>query len=573
MRVAGGAVCRTIAISGPLIAMVLAPARGPAQERVDLLLRNGRVFTADPLLSVRSAVAIRGGMIVAVGGEDLAGRFQADTVLDLAGRLVTPGFIDTHIHVRGNPPHYVELGSYRTIDEVKQAVRRKAAEVGAGNWVTGYGWAEGLVAERRAVDRHDLDEAAPDNPVVLSRSGGHSIAANSRALALAGITRDTRDPVGGVIERGPDGEPNGIIREREDLVTRLVPRSRPEDLRASFVANLKALLELGITSIIEAGTVPGAYAEWQGIYRKHRGALPRATVQIYPGLTKGGATAEQAIRTLEAFGRKTGDGDEWLRVGAMKLWLDGGYAGPAAWTLEPYRNQPDYFGIQNIEEADLLAITRAAHRAGWQMGWHAIGDAAIQLGVKVLAQVIGELPRADHRHYLNHFTVLPPRETLRQMARANLLIAQQPNFTWAPTLESRYLDNLEGERLDRNNPLRTPMSHGMFVALGSDNHPIGPMPGLYAAVTRTGSSGRLYAADERLSVPEAIVGYTRNGAYLSFEERIKGTVEPGKLADLVVLSDNILETSPDQILETKVDVTILGGRIVYDRRATRSRSP
>lgn len=553
--------------------MGLAPARGPAQERADLLVRNGRVFTADPLLSVGSAVVIRGGMIVAVGGEDLADRFQADKVLDLAGRLVTPGFIDTHIHVRGNPPHYVELGTYRTIDEVKQAVRRKAAEVGPGNWVTGYGWAEGLVAERRAVDRRDLDEAAPDNPVVLSRSGGHSIAANSRALALAGITRDTRDPEGGVIERGPDGEPNGIIREREDLVTRLVPRSRPEELRASFVANLKALLELGITSIIEAGTVPGAYAEWQRVYREHRGALPRATVQIYPGLTKGGATAEQAIRALEAFGRKTGDGDEWLRVGAMKLWLDGGYAGPAAWTLEPYRNQPDYFGIQNIEEADLLAITRAAHRAGWQMGWHAIGDAAIQLGVRVLAQVVGEWPRANHRHYLNHFTVLPPREILRQMARANILIAQQPNFTWAPTLESRYLDNLEGERLDRNNSLRTPMSHGIFVALGSDNHPIGPMPGLYAAVTRTGSSGRVYAADERLSIPEAIVGYTRNGAYLTFEEGIKGTIEPGKAADLVVLSDNILETSPDRILETKVDVTILGGRIVYDRQATRSRAP
>lgn len=563
---------RAVAISGALVTAVLAPPQGAAQGRVELLLRNGVVFTTDPLLSVRSAVAIYGGTVVAVGGEELAGRFEADQTLDLSGRLVTPGFIDTHIHVPGNPPHYVELDGYRTIDEIKEAVRRKAAEVGPRRWVTGYGWAEGLVAERRAVDRRDLD-AAPDNPVVLSRSGGHSIAANSRALALAGITRDARDPEGWVTERGPDGEPNGIIREREDLVTRLVPRSRPEDLRASFVANLKALLTLGITSIIEAGTVPGAYAEWQAMYHEHRGALPRATVEIYPGLTKGGAIAEQAIRVLEAFARKTGDGDEWLRVGAVKLWLDGGYAGLAAWTLEPYRNQPAYFGIQTIEEADLLAITRAAHCAGWQMGWHVIGDAAIQLGVRVLAQVLGEFPRADHRHYLSHFTVLPPRETLRQMARANLLIAQQPNFTWAPTLESRYLDNLEGERPDRNNSLRTPMSHGIFVALGSDNHPIGPMPGLYAAVTRTGSSGRVYAADERLAVPEAIVGYTRNGAYLSFEERIKGTIEPGKLADLVVLSDNILETSPDRILETKVDVTILAGRIVYDRQATRSRSP
>jgi predicted amidohydrolase YtcJ len=190
----------------------------------------------------------------------------------------------------------------------------------------------------------------------------------------------------------------------------------------------------------------------------------------------------------------------------------------------------------------------------------------------VFDRVLQESPRADHRHFLNHFTVVPPDATMRTMARRNIAIAQQPNFTWAPTLESRYVENLAGERLEHNNPLRTPMSYGIFVALGSDNHPIGPLPGLYASVTRRGASGRYYAPEESISMPEAIVGYTRNGAYLSFEESTKGTLEPGMLADLVVLSENLLEIKTDRILDVQVDLTILDGRVVYER-ATLAREP
>ena len=537
----------------------------PAQEKVDLLLHNAKVFTADPLMSVRKAVAIRDGRIVAVGGNELAKRYRADSVIDLRGRLVTPGFIDTHIHMRGESRRHIELSDFKTIREIQDAIRAKARELGPGEWITGYGWAEGLVEEQRSPLRADLDAAAPDNPVVLSRAGGHSVTTNSAALRLAGITKATPDPEGGVIEKDSNGEPNGIIRERQDIVGRLVPRPAPGELRPSFIANLKRLLSLGITSIIDAGVVPRAYPEWESMYRENPGQLPRATLQIYPGLAEGGATAAQAIKALQDFGKKTGDGTEWLRVGAVKLWLDGGYAGPAAWTLQPYRNQPTYFGIQNIKEPDLYSVARAAHDAGWQLGWHTIGDAAIELGVKVLRRVIDENPRDDARHYLNHFTVMPVDSVMRAMAEYNILIAQQPNFTWAPTLESRYVDNLEGERLDHNNAVRTPISHGIFMALGSDNHPIGPMPGLYAATTRKGKSGRVYSDAERISMAEAIVGYTRNGAYFTFEEKEKGTIEPGKLADLVVFSEDLLEIDPSRILDTKVDMTILGGRLVYRR--------
>jgi predicted amidohydrolase YtcJ len=437
--------------------------------------------------------------------------------------------------------------------------------MGRGEWVTGDGWAEGLVREKRAVLRADLDQAAPDNPVLLVRAGGHSAVANSAALRLAGITRSSPDPTGGVLERDASGEPNGIVRERVDLFFKLLPRASRDETRPSFVAALERLLALGITSIIDAGVDPREFAEWDTVYRANQGRLPRATVQIYPGLQKGGASAAEAIRRLETFGRKTGDGDEWLRIGAVKLWVDGGYAGPAAWTLKPYKNQPSYFGIQNIEEADLYQVCKAAHRAGWQLGFHTIGDAAIKLAVDVLARVIDEDPRPNHRHYLTHFTVLPPEATFRAMRRANVLVAQQPNFTWAPTLESRYVENLEGERLERNNAVRTLMNHGLLMAFGSDNHPIGPLPGLYGAVTRAGASGRVYAPDERISISEALVAYTRNGAYFSFEEASKGTIERGKLADLVVFADDLLEVDPARILTAKVDLTILGGKVVYQR--------
>ena len=503
-----------------------------AQEQVTLILHGGKIFTADEMLSMASAVALRGDHIVAVGGEELLHRYRSENLINLNGRFVVPGFNDSHIHVSGTHRRDVQLSGVKSIGEIKQAVRTKAGELGPGQWITGYGWAEGMLLEQRMPHRKDLDEATPQNPMVLARAGGHSAVANSLALRQAGITRDTPNPEGGIIEHDADGEPSGIIRERQDVVYRLVPPATAEELRPSFVNNLRDLLRLGITSIIQAGVGPAQYEEWLRVYRLHGSELPRAAVQIAPGLRSGGVGVEEAMRRLKDFGRITGDGDDRLRVGAVKIFVDGGFAGPAAWTLKPYRGQPDYYGIQNVSEEDLYTLVKWAHERKWQMGFHTIGDAAIKLAVDVFARVIAESPRRDHRHYLNHFTVLPPWETMRKMALSNILVSQQPNFTYAPTLESRYVENLEGERLERNNALRSVTRHGIFMALASDIQPIGPMVGLYASVTRRGSSGRIYAEDERLTMPEAIAAYTRNGAYLSFEEKTKGTIEPGKLADL-----------------------------------------
>ena len=541
-----------------MLCVTVAPAR--AQESVDLILHNGKIFTADQLLSTFSAVAVRDDRIVALGWDGLLDQYRAARTVDLDGKLVVPGFIDTHIHISGDPERWVDLAGLENMAELKARITRKAERLGSGEWITGYGWSEDELAERRRPLRWDLDDAAPVNPVVLTRAGGHSSVANSLALEAAGLTPQTETPPGAIIEVDDQGRMNGILREgAQGLVRRFVPDPTSAELRDSFVQNLRNLLGLGITSLIQAGVGERGFANWEEVYTEFQGELPRAAVQV-----RVQGPAERAIETLTRFGRKTGDGNEWLRVGPVKFFVDGGYTGAAAWTLEPYKGQPGYFGTGALIDADgMYRLSKAAHEMGWQMGFHTIGDAAIKMTVDAWSRVIEESPRVDHRHYLNHFTVRPPAETMQKMASHNIHIAQQPNFTY--TLEGRYAEHLEGERYETNNPVRSPMSHGVFVALGSDILPIGPMVGLYAAVTRKGMSGAVVGPGEALTMPEAIVAYTRLAAYLTFEEDIKGSLEVGKLADMVVLSQDLLTIDPDRTMDTAVEMTILGGTVVYQR--------
>ena len=526
---------------------------------VDLLFHNGSIATIDASHTVASAIAISGERIVAVGGEELLESYAADETIDLAGRFMMPGFIDSHTHLRGRPPRYVDLTKTASIEEIKGLVSAKAVELGAGEWITGYGWSEDFLAEQRRPVRTDLDEAAPDNPVLLTRAGGHSASMNSMALRLAEVTEGTSDPEGGVIEKGEDGRLNGIIRERQDIVSYLIPEPTFEEVRADLLDVLRDQFSFGITSFTHATGSLESWPEWEAIYSLHRGDLPRASIQVF----------WEGPAAMAAFGRKSGDGDEHLRVGPIKIFVDGGFTGPAAYTREPYRGEESFRGKLSIDPGELAATVRALHLAGWQAGIHAIGDAAIELAVDELALAIDASPRVDHRHYLNHFTVMPPAETMSKMAEYGIAISQQPNFTY--TLEGRYVEYLDGDRVEHNNPLRTPMNHGIHVAISSDILPIGPLVGLYAAVTRKGMSGRVFAAEEALTMMEALQAYTLYGAWLSFEEREKGSIEPGKLADLVVLDRDLLTIDAAHIMDTKVLQTWLGGKLVFEYQDGESR--
>ena len=564
---------RMLVLTATLCLVTQTGAARAQSAAADLVLYNGKIAIADDAFSIYQAVVVNDGKVAAVGGNDLVTAYRATRVIDLKGRTVIPGFNDTHIHLSGQARRHVNLAGTKSMAELKQKIAAKAKELGPGEWVTGSAWSEDELQERRRPLRTDLDEAAPQNPVIISRAGGHSAVANSLALKLAGVTRDTPNPEGGVIERDEQGELNGVIRERQGIVSRLVPQATREELRGSLVQNVRNLLSLGITSFTLAGTSPDGYKEWEEIYRAHGEELPRATVQIrwaVPEGRGGTAVAWGGAERMKAFGRKTGDGDQRLKVGAVKISVDGGFTGPAAYTLLPYKAQPDYRGYLNFTEQQLYEIAKTSHDLGWQMGLHAIGDGAIKMTVDVFERVLRESPRTDHRHYLTHFTVPPPEATLKQMAANHILIAQQPNFTY--TLEGRYADNLDGYRLEHNNPVRTPMNHGIFMAFGSDVLPIGPMVGLYAAVTRKGMSGKVWGADEAVTMPEAIRAYTRNAAYLTFDEQLKGTLEVGKLADMIVLAEDLLTINPSRILGVTVDMTIVGGKVVYERPASTTRT-
>lgn len=536
-----------------------------AQAHADLILHNGKVVTVDEQFSIHSAVAVQDGRILAVGGDELLRQYRADRTIDLRGRMLLPGFHDAHIHLWPLSRRSVDLTGVASITELKERIREKAQGLEPGEWITaggGYGWSEFDLAERRPPNRRDLDDAAPDNPVYVASMGNHSYAANSLALDLAGITRETPDPEGGRIERDASGEPTGIFREGPAtvLVFRAIPRIPSEEKEADAIRFLNGLLAKGITSVVEAfWSVPG-YGNWERVYGEHGDSLPRATVQV-EAYYRGDEGIAGAIEELRSFGRTSGEGDDRLRVGAVKLVVDGGYSGASAATLQPYANDPDWYGTLRIEPDSLYLLAKAIHELGWQMGFHTIGDAAIQQTVDVYARVLEESPRPDHRHYLTHFTVLPPEETLRKMAEHEILIVQQPNFTY--TNDALYREYLAEERLEHNNPLRTPMRHGLFVAFGSDNLPLDPLLGIEAAVTRRGKGGQVFGAEEALTIQEAIRAYTRFPAHITFEEDTKGSIEPGKLADMVILSEDLLSIDPERISDVRVEATILGGKIVY----------
>jgi predicted amidohydrolase YtcJ len=354
-----------------------------------------------------------------------------------------------------------------------------------------------------------------------------------------------------------------------------VPQDDEAALRPSVIENMRKLTALGLTSVNIAGASiydelpPEAlttgmsrlyptYKTLRGIYEEIGAELPRATVDIaYPG-PKG----------LAAFPHKTGYGTDRIRLGSIGEMpgVDGGFTGPTAWTTRDYKGQPGFRGRANFDEASLQVLADDVARNGWQLGLHAIGDAAIDMAAKVYAEALRKHPIEDHRWYLAHFTMLPSEATMDLMARTGIIAAAQPNFLY--TLENRYVETLEGEALEHVNPVGVPAKRGVYVTFGSDILPVDPRVGLYAAVTRKGRSGeRVYGAEEAVSIQDAIRMYTYNTAYMNHDEKKKGSLEAGKLADMIVLDRDPLTIPPEQLLTMQVDMTFIDGKQVYARVA------
>ena len=556
----------TALILGLSSVVLSAPALEP-----DVIYHNGKIITVNEDFDIVGAVAVAAGRVVFLGSaEDAKALAGPQTrLVDLTGKTVLPGFYDAHVHIRmGRGPDIQDWTHINTRDGLLEAIRRRAAQLTENEWVR-------AVLKNEDWPQHklptlwDIDQVVRDQPVVLTR-GAHVMVVNSLGLEKAGITRATPDPPSGTIVRDERGELTGWLREGAAwrLVWRVVPESLPDDetARTSIRGQLESLLPVGITSLNVAGIRPRQLHWIQEVYDAWGETLPRITVQVRlsPGYDQNDSLeegVERSIEELESLGFHTGFGSSRLKLGAVKMSIDGGLSGEAFWSSIPYPGRPDFSGLIRIPQEAFYQVARRAHDLGWQLGIHAIGDAAVVMVVDSLEQILEESPREDHRHYLHHVSVLPPERTLQKMSRLDLAVSSQPNFIHS--LGAFAANSLRDERLARNNPQRSLTRHGIRLGYGSDGMPYDPIFGIWTAVTRTGHDGKIYAADERVPLRDAIRYYTLGTAYLNFDEKERGSLEVGKVADMVVLGEDILSVDPNQIRDIKIEKTIVGGEVLY----------
>lgn len=536
--------------------------------RTDLVLLNGKVVTVDDDFSVAEAVAVKDGRILAVGpSAEIAEMAGAGTeVIDLEGKTVLPGLIDSHLHMLGTglamsiincrtPP-------MRSIADIVAAVREKAEEAEPGEWIQGRGWDQSKLAEHRNPTRWDLDEAAPDNPVYLTRTCGHVVVVNSRALELAGITRDTPQPVGGTIVKDGEGEPTGLMLERPAfwLVLKHVPPPDFDRKVEAIKLVSQAFSESGLTGVIE----PGIAAEDMRAYQRalKEGGL---TVRVNMMLTavEGDEPVEESLRRIREFPMTTCFGDEMLRFLGLKLLIDGGIGPRTALLREPYEGEPDNYGILTMPEEKLQRLLDAGNMQEMMVGVHCAGGRAMDIVLRAFEETDRKRPIKGRRFTLIH-AYQPSEENFEQCRRLGVVVASQPSFLHY--LGDSFYENVGPERSKWVKPHRAWIDNGVAVAAGTDSPvtPYHPFVSLWAAVARrTEVEGTQMGAEQRVAREEAIRMYTINGAYLSFEEDVKGSIETGKLADLTVIDRDILTCPEDEIKETNVLRTILRGKTVY----------
>lgn len=527
------------------------------REPPELILVNGDILTMDAALPRAQAVAIANGRLLAVGtNADIRALSRPGTrTIDLGGKVVIPGVIDGHNH-----PAYAGLRHLREVDcdlrsigAIQAALRERASKTPAGEWVLGFKYDDTKTAEGRFLTRADLDEVSTTHPILVVHRGGHTAYVNSLAFTRAGVTESTPDPVGGRFERDAAGKLSGRAAESAAEVIESVaarPYSRA-DRQAGVAEISKRLAAAGITSVTDAGASP---AELQA-YQDARDAGELHT-RVYCHL--GAAYLDRMI----AAGVRTGLGDEWVKVGAVKCVSDGSISERTARLAEPYIGRPNDYGIMVNDAEVLWPIFEKAHRAGWQIGTHANGEAGIDLTATLYERLQREYPRRDPRFRFEHCTVLTP-ELIR---RIKALGAIPTPFSAYVFFHGEKMGEYGAKRTERMFPVRWFIDAGIPVAMGSDYPPgpFEPMMALTSMITRTDLRGTVWGANQRVTFDEALKVLTVNGAYASFEEHQKGSLTAGKWADLVVLGRDPRSVPPIEIVNVPVERTMAGGRWVYE---------
>ena len=546
-------------------AMILAALAAPPAPSpfADLILTNGSVWPGKDLPR-GTAIAVSVGRVVAVGTNEaaLAWKGPRTRVVDLGGRLVVPGFNDAHVHFLGGGFGLLSLDLRPSADEADMARRigAYAKTRPKGAWITGGRWDHESWPVKRLPSRASIDPAAAENPVFVQRLDGHIGVANSRALALAGITRETPDPPGGTIDRDVNGEPTGILRDNAmELMAKAVPARTHEENVVAARAALSHAASLGVTSV-QDNSEADALRVYQEL--KARGELT-ARVNVWRDAA--------LLPDLARAGVATGLGDEWVRIGALKILSDGSMGAGTAAFFEPYADDPKTKGLLLYEPAELTRLIREADAAWLQLAVHAIGDRANALVLDAVEKLVAARGAHDRRFRIEHAQVVRLSD-LDRWKRLGVIASIQPSHTID---DMRWAEKRIGKaRLSGAYNFRAFLDKGIPVAFGTDwsVEPLDPRLGLYAAVTREypeGGPAGGWKPEEKLTLAEAIDLYTRGSAYAEGAEREKGTLEPGKLADLVVFAEDLFaheKAAPRKILTAPVAMTVVGGTVVYEAK-------
>ena len=528
----------------------------------DLVIFNAHVITVDPSFLVTEAVAIAGDRFMAVGSsaqmKAIAG--PSTTLMDLKGQTVIPGLMDNHLHGAGGGPG-VNLSRARSHGDVADAIAARVASAAAGEIiVSNSDWHEAQLAEQRLPLRDDLDRIAPRHAVVLVR-GGHEYILNSAALARWAIDEATPEPAGGRITRYPDGRLNGELVDTAKALVRLpppAPRSRDEQMTLR-AADYRTLHAAGLTTVRHPGVSIDEYRMLQQMQAENRLTM-RINALIRPAVGPDGVDA-----SLAASGIEPDEGDEWIRVGGIKLAVDGGFEGGLM--REPYEKPWDengtYRGLQTVDTERFVGAVRDLNRRDWRVATHAVGDAAIDLVLNAYEKANADRSIATRRWSIEHAFIGRPDHLPRMKSLGVAIAAQNHLYLAGPSLVTYW----GAARAGITTPVKMYLDAGLPVSSGTDA-PVVPYPPLwtiYHFVTRDTITGGVLGADQRISRQDALRLATINNAWLMMEEREKGSIEPGKLADLVVLNEDPLTCPEPRLRDAQVVMTMVGGKFVYPR--------
>ena len=541
-----------VGLLGPLAASVLVKT-GP-----DLIIHNANIITVDPSQPRAQAIAIFGDRILAVGQNEEILRLSTSFTkkMDLGGQTITPGFIDAHSHpASSGRRHLMAIDcSLDSIAKIKEEVRKKAATLDKGEWVFGFKYDDTKTSEGRYITKEDLDDAAPYHPVMITHRGGHTSFVNSLALKISGIDKNTPDPNGGHIDHDPETkEPTGRFLE---TATDLIKAERPKITDQMYVDGVTLISEMlakaGITSIHDASGGIKDLDAYQAAYKQ--GTLKTRIYNHIRGF--------QIYKMIEA-GVRTGLGDKFVKVGPLKTIIDGSISERTARLSEPYIGSKDDYGILVSTPEDLYEICRDAHEAGWQIGVHSNGDVGIDITLGVFERLQKEMPRKDPRFRLEHCTVIND-DLVKRIAALGAIPCPFSTYVYWHSEKMKFYGK---ERLNNMFALRSFLDAGIKVTQTSDYPPgpYEPMMALQSSVTRIGYDGQLWGPQQKITVEEAIKIGTLHGAYASYEEHEKGSLQVGKLADLVVLGSDPTKVDPMTIIDIPVMKTMVGGEWVYQK--------